>query len=261
MRCDVSPPVSPFFTSPNQQVCVGRNEIHEAFKISHQASGTETVARRQQGEWFKLYGFKWFTSATDADMTLTLARVTDEHGHTTPGSRGLSLFLADVWDSDGSSNGIEVQRLKDKLGTRQMPTAELLLDGMNARLVKLTHSHASIHPLNIRVTVVSVRLQLSEEGRGVASIANMLTITRIYNTAVSVVSEGLESFGGQGYIEDTGLPSMLRDAQVNHLNECVTSSVWCDQDLCPVVSRDAAGCFDPQTTAMDSALVYDGLKP
>ncbi|XP_067259469.1 acyl-CoA dehydrogenase family member 11-like [Chanodichthys erythropterus] len=394
------------------------------------SSGTETVARRQQGEWFKLYGFKWFTSATDADMTLTLARVTDEHGHTTPGSRGLSLFLADVWDSDGSSNGIEVQRLKDKLGTRQMPTAELLLDGMNARL-------------------------LSEEGRGVASIANMLTVTRIYNTvcavaamrrivhlsreyackrsafgkllkdhalhvqtlsrmevetraafllamevcrllgreenqsaseretlllrlltpvaklytakqAVSVVSEGLESFGGQGYIEDTGLPSMLRDAQVLSIWEgttnvlsldvlrsiekssgsvlqaffsdaeerllaaeafpalrpaltslraslsalmhfCQTAAAsrpagylelsardlayslarvymgallvdhaawehathtdvhvalrWCDQDLCPVVSRDAAGCFDPQTTAMDSALVYDGLNP
>lgn len=32
--------------------------------------------------------------------------------------------------------------------------------------------------------------------------------------AVAVVSEGLESFGGQGYIEDTGLPGMLRDAQV-----------------------------------------------
>lgn len=32
--------------------------------------------------------------------------------------------------------------------------------------------------------------------------------------AVAVVSEGLESFGGQGYIEDTGLPALLRDAQV-----------------------------------------------
>lgn len=29
-----------------------------------------------------------------------------------------------------------------------------------------------------------------------------------------MVSEGLESFGGQGYIEDTGLPGLLRDAQV-----------------------------------------------
>ena len=33
-------------------------------------------------------------------------------------------------------------------------------------------------------------------------------------SAVATVSEGLECFGGQGYIEDTGLPAMLRDAQV-----------------------------------------------
>ena len=37
--------------------------------------------------------------------------------------------------------------------------------------------------------------------------------------AVAVVSEGLESFGGQGYIEDTGLPGLLRDAQVGHLTQ------------------------------------------
>lgn len=30
-----------------------------------------------------------------------------------------------------------------------------------------------------------------------------------------MVSEGLESFGGQGYIEDTGLPGLFRDAQVS----------------------------------------------
>lgn len=33
--------------------------------------------------------------------------------------------------------------------------------------------------------------------------------------AMSVVSEGLECFGGQGYIEDTGLPGLLRDSQVS----------------------------------------------
>ncbi len=31
---------------------------------------------------------------------------------------------------------------------------------------------------------------------------------------ISVISEGLECFGGQGYMEDTGLPVLLRDAQV-----------------------------------------------
>lgn len=34
-----------------------------------------------------------------------------------------------------------------------------------------------------------------------------------------MVSEGLESFGGQGYIEDTGLPGILRDAQVSSIPE------------------------------------------
>lgn len=49
------------------------------------------------------------------------------------GSKGLSLFYAEVSrDKDGLLQGIEVQRLKDKLGTRQMPTAELLLDGLPA---------------------------------------------------------------------------------------------------------------------------------
>lgn len=39
----------------------------------------------------------------------------------------------------------------------------------------------------------------------------------ILHQAVAVVSEGLESFGGQGYIEDTGLPGLLRDAQVRSI--------------------------------------------
>lgn len=111
----------------------------------------------------RLHGFKWFTSATDADVTLTLARVQGRGGATAPvqrssfsfhpnigrsdlisellcvpqGSRGLSLFYAEVRrDEGGRLEGIEVQRLKDKLGTRQMPTAELLLDGLRAHRVR-----------------------------------------------------------------------------------------------------------------------------
>jgi hypothetical protein len=44
--------------------------------------------------------------------------------------------------------------------------------------------------------------------------------------AMSVISEGLESFGGQGYIEDTGLPGLLRDAQVRGhlLTESIVSN-------------------------------------
>lgn len=39
--------------------------------------------------------------------------------------------------------------------------------------------------------------------------------------AMSVVSEGLECFGGQGYIEDTGLPVHLRDAQVGYMEQII----------------------------------------
>lgn len=48
------------------------------------------------------------------------------------GTKGISMFYAELRDSQGNLNNIEVQRLKDKLGTRQLPTAELLLDGMVA---------------------------------------------------------------------------------------------------------------------------------
>jgi hypothetical protein len=43
------------------------------------------------------------------------------------------MFFARVRnETDGSLNGIEMHKLKNKLGTRQLPTAELLLDGMVA---------------------------------------------------------------------------------------------------------------------------------
>lgn len=38
-------------------------------------NGTSTIAIEEENkEKAYLYGYKWFTSATDADMTLTLAR-------------------------------------------------------------------------------------------------------------------------------------------------------------------------------------------
>ena len=61
-------------------------------------------------------------------------------GNVPPGSKGLSLFyleLRDPLNSDKNSglNGLRVQRLKNKLGTKQLPTGELILDGTRAHLV------------------------------------------------------------------------------------------------------------------------------
>ncbi|CAG2115280.1 unnamed protein product, partial [Medioppia subpectinata] len=121
------------------------------------AGGTETVAVSIGRDMFKLYGYKWFSSATDADIALTLGRIADEEGNVLQGTRGLTLFFLKIRDDATKRlNEIDMIRLKDKLGTRQVPTAELLLDG--------TIAH-----------------KMSEEGRGVAAIANMLQITRIHN--------------------------------------------------------------------------------
>ena len=52
------------------------------------------------------------------------------------GTKGLALFYLDVKNEDGSLNNMELVQLKNKLGTRQLPTAELLLDGSVAYKVR-----------------------------------------------------------------------------------------------------------------------------
>src|SRR5262245_42936416 len=130
-------------------------------------SRSETVARRD-GETWRLYGTKWFTSASTSEMALTLARPEGNPD----GSRGLALFLVELRDRDGRLRNIQVNRLKDKLGTRKVPTAELTLDGAPATLVGAT-------------------------GDGVRAITPMLAITRTWNaiSAVSAMRRGLALAG------------------------------------------------------------------
>ncbi len=92
---------------------------------------SETVARQdEQGGW-QLYGRKWFTSAATSQMALTLARPEGNPA----GGKGLALFYLETRDSQGRLDRILVHRLKDKLGTRKVPTAELTLDGALAQPV------------------------------------------------------------------------------------------------------------------------------
>ncbi|CAL8327171.1 unnamed protein product [Arctogadus glacialis] len=56
----------------------------------------------------------------------------------------LGRYLRRHLPPQGRLEGIEVQRLKDKLGTRQMPTAELLLDGLPAH--RVSGSPPTPHP-------------------------------------------------------------------------------------------------------------------
>ncbi|HEY0939319.1 MAG TPA: acyl-CoA dehydrogenase family protein [Steroidobacter sp.] len=248
------------------------------------------AARDESGGW-RLFGKKWFTSAITSQMALTLARP-DGNG---PGGSGLAMFYVETHDADGSLNGIRVERLKDKLGTRKVPTAELTLEGTRAELVGDTrHGTRSIEPM-LTVTrawnsVTSVSFMrralmlarsyarerrafgakledlplhvdtlaaLEVETRGafllafelvelmgrqeageitaeqqallrlVTPIAKLLTARQ----AVAVVSECMEAFGGAGYVEDTGLPLLLRDTQVLPIWEGTTNVLALDAVL------------------------------
>ncbi len=72
------------------------------------------------GTWL-LNGEKWFCSNVSADLALVTARVPGQG----EGTAGLGLFLVPRVLDDGSPNGIYIRRLKDKLGTRSMATAEV----------------------------------------------------------------------------------------------------------------------------------------
>lgn len=70
------------------------------------------------GTW-RISGEKWFCSNINADQFLLTARTTGE------GTRGLGLFLVPRRLDDGTTNGFYLRRLKEKLGTRTMASAEL----------------------------------------------------------------------------------------------------------------------------------------
>lgn len=79
-----------------------------------------TTAVLRDGGW-RVNGFKWFCSNVDAAAIATLAR--PDGGP--PGLKGVALFLVPRWRADGTPNGIVIRRLKDKLGTRTVPTGEV----------------------------------------------------------------------------------------------------------------------------------------
>jgi alkylation response protein AidB-like acyl-CoA dehydrogenase len=121
----------------------------------------------QLGPQYTLDGFKWFSSATDSDLAVALART----GSLKDGSRGLSLFLVpfrlpllrDPSTPLPSSvnNGIYMHRLKNKIGTHILPTAELSLESSEAYLIGVLN-------------------------QGVKNISPVLNITRVWSAINSV---------------------------------------------------------------------------
>ena len=85
--------------------------------------------------------------------------------------------------------------------------------------------------LTMRMAQLLGRIETREATGGEAALFRLgIALTKLYTAkqAVAVVSEALECFGGQGYMEDTGLPRLLRDAQVLPIWEGTTSVLALD---------------------------------
>ncbi|WFE65863.1 acyl-CoA dehydrogenase family protein [Micromonospora sp. WMMD714] len=273
-------------------------------------SRTGTVGRpAADGSW-RLTGEKWFCSAADAAVAVALARP-EGAGR---GSRVLAPFLVPRYavDSplsgvtaaaDSPAPGVTVHRLKDKLGTRALPTAEIglrdayalplgdpavpgLVRAMTLVVVTRVHNASAAasgmrrglayarayaggrqvaggsladDPLH-RATLgglavdaagafalaghafallgrveVGADPQAAAELRVVAPLAKLAT----GRLAVASAAEYVEAFGGAGYVEDTGVPRLLRDAQVLPIWEGTTNVLAVD--VLRAVTREDAG--------------------
>jgi hypothetical protein len=214
----------------------------------------------------------------------------------------LSLFYLELRDAEGKLKNIRVNRLKDKLGTDALPTAELTLEGTPAKLVggegggvrkiatlfnvtrmynaccavgnmrraiALARDYApkriafgkplSEQPLHLETLswmqvqfeaalhlVMHAAELLGKEELGEAStqdsavLRGLMPVVKLFTAkqGVSVVSEVVESFGGAGYIEDTGIPRILRDTQVLAIWEGTTNVL--SLDLLRAIEKEGA---------------------
>jgi alkylation response protein AidB-like acyl-CoA dehydrogenase len=280
---------------------------------------TSTLATHEAGNEYRLHGLKWFTSATTSQVAMTLARIEGAPA----GGSGLSVFLIELRKPDGSLRDIRVERLKDKLGTRALPTAELTLEGTPARLVggegdgirkiatlfnvtRVYNAVAAVagmrraialagdyarrrrafgkllieHPLHVE-TLAEMELELragfmlafrvvellGKEESGTADEAELrllrlLTpVAKLYTAkqAIAVASEAIEAFGGVGYVEDSGIPRMLRDAQVLSIWEGTTNVLSLDT-LRAIEHDDALATWIADTRRRSAAVQSAHLR-
>ncbi len=103
-----------------------------------------TLAHALGGDEYALVGHKWFFSAPMSDAFLVLAQAQE----------GLSCFLLPRWRPDGTPNAMQLMRLKDKLGNWSNASGEVEFNGAWAQ-------------------------RIGDEGRGVATILEMVALTRL----------------------------------------------------------------------------------
>ena len=226
-------------------------------------ANTTTASELDDGTWV-LRGHKWFTSAPMSDLFLTLAQ----------GPAGLSCFAVPRVLPDGTRNPFALQRLKDKLGNRSNASSEVEYDGTIGWLVgeegrgvatilemvghtrldcvlgsaagmRRAVAEATWHcahraafgrtladqPLMANVladlaieaeaaTVLAMRLARAydESDHAIRRLGTAIAKFHVCKRFAPLAAEALECLGGNGYVEESGMPRIYREAPLN--------SVW-----------------------------------
>jgi putative acyl-CoA dehydrogenase len=208
---------------------------------------------------YEIHGHKWFCSYPPCDVFLVLAQA----------PAGLSCLLVE------RGPGMEFQRLKDKLGTRSLPSSEVEFHGIHGRLIgeegrgvpaiirMVNHTrldcllgattglrrgtleaiHHARHRSAFGALLVdqpamqNVLADLAIESE--AATASAMRVARSYDEddsafrrfatavmkywvskrAAAHAAEALECLGGNGFVEDSGMPVLYRDAPLNSIWE------------------------------------------
>jgi len=129
---------APWWTKRGMTVGMGMTEKQGGTDV--RANTTRAV---REGDSYRITGHKWFMSAPMSDAFLVLAQA----------EGGLTCFVMPRFCPDGTVNALHFQRLKDKLGNRSNASSE----------VEFEKAYA---------------LRLGEEGRGIATIIQMVSLTR-----------------------------------------------------------------------------------
>jgi len=132
------PSFAPWWTKRGMTMGMGMTEKQGGTDV--RANITRAV---RDGDAYRITGHKWFMSAPMCDAFLVLAQA----------EGGLTCFFMPRFQPDGSINGIDFQRLKDKLGNRSNASSEVVFENAYA-------------------------LRLGDEGRGVPTIIQMVSLTR-----------------------------------------------------------------------------------
>ncbi len=89
------------------------------------ANATRATPDPDIADGWRITGGKWFCSVADADLFVVTARPVGA----SDGTRGLGCFLVPRSVDGTTPNGFRIRRLKNKLGTRAMASAEIDFDG------------------------------------------------------------------------------------------------------------------------------------